>query len=536
MMSIYRYTMTFALLLLGCIRAAHGQSGFYIPRQGKVFFAGNSATIFSDVNLQGQLGVGRNAILNFKGRHWINNPAALITDESWDENGGRGLGGMIRFMKPDTGIQLQLITSGYNAATRNGPVFTHLAIANSAGVRLSNSSMKIRRWLDFTEGTLDVDDNILVVGDRNAGIITGFNDKSFVITPPTANGGFLLRERLTAVNGLVVFPVGTAVGHYTPAALRLRNRLPDDYYVRVSDGVKSRLTDGQDISDWSVNKTWQIGQLQHPGEDIVEITLQHDLDDEGNKFTGHRQSAYVSQYVNGSWDIGYPQAGPGPGSLTTGRPLPNSGTNSRQFQYSMSQASYFTKLAGYNDTAKNRTNLWFSAYRTTKDNVYVYWTTNPEIRNKFFVVQRKLITDSGYVNRDTLPSKAIGGVSFNYLDYKIDDPNSYSGTTFYRLLMMDYNGNITYSNVVAVGGVPGGFGWTIWPNPTAGRFFVGISRPSAVRQLMVWDIVGRLIHSEPVNGRGLIEMYLDVKGTYVIGLLPADGDHIETKKLIVIGN
>ena len=111
-----------------------------------------------------------------------------------------------------------------------------------------------------------------------------------------------------------------------------------------------------------------------------------------------------------------------------------------------------------------------------------------------------------------------------------------SDITGNKPLALVYNGNITYSNVVAVGGVPGGFGWTIWPNPTAGRFFVGISRPSAVRQLMVWDIVGRLIHSEPVNGRGLIEMYLDVKGTYVIGLLPADGDHIETKKLIVIGN
>lgn len=523
-------------MLLSMAVATRAQTGFFIPKTGKIFFSGSAATIFSDVDNQGQMGVGRNAILNFKGHRWTNSPGALITDESWDNNGGLGLGGMIRFIKPDSGTLLQLITSGYNAATRNGPVFTHLAIANPAGVRLYNSSMKVRRWLDFTEGTLDVDDNILVVGDKNAGTITGYNDKSFVITPSRANAGFLLRERLTSANGLVVFPVGTAAGHYTPAALKLRNRLPDDFYVRVTNGVKSRITDGEDISDWSVNKTWQIGQLQHPGEDIVEITLQHDLNDEGNRFTGHRQTAYVSQYVRGSWDIGYPQAGPGPGTLTTGLPLTNSGTNSREFQYSMSQASWFTKLAGYNDTAKNRTNLWFSAYRTTRDNVYVYWTTNPEIRNKYFVVQRKFITDTGFVDRDTLPSKAIGSVSFNYLDYHIDDPNSYSGTTFYRLMMVDYNGNITYSNIIAVGGVPDGFGWTVWPNPTSGRFFVGISRPSAVRQLMVWDIVGRLLYSVPVNDRGLIEMHLDVKGTYVIGLLPADGDHIETKKLIVIGD
>jgi len=216
--------------------------------------------------------------------------------------------------------------------------------------------------------------------------------------------------------------------------------------------------------------------------------------------------------------------------------LPAGGTNTRSFQYTMSQASYFTKLAGFNDTARNRTSLWFSAYRTDRANVYVYWTTNPEIRNKYFVVQRRLINEQSFSNRDTLLSMALSGVSFNYLSYHVNDPNSYMGTSFYRLQMMDYNGNISYSNIVAVGGIPDGFGWTVWPNPTAGRFFVGISRPSAVREVMVWDIVGRLIHHELVNNRGLIEMYLDTKGTYVIGLVPSDGDHIETKKLIVIGD
>lgn len=47
-------------------------------------------------------------------------------------------------------------------------------------------------------------------------------------------------------------------------------------------------------------------------------------------------------------------------------------------------------------------------------------------------------------------------------------------------MMVDYNGNITYSKVVAVGGVPEGLGWTLWPNPNPGRFFVGISRPPEI--------------------------------------------------------
>jgi len=511
--------------------AIQAQTGVYIPQQGKVFFSGGGATIFSDLNNQGQLGVGRNAILNFKCHHWINAGASDITDEK----GGHSSGGTIRFLTPDSGSLLQFITAGYNAASRMGPAFPNLTIANPSGVRLLSRSMKVRQRLDLAAGTLDVNGFILVVGDNNPGQITGYNDKNFIITGSASNGGFLLRERISAANGNVVFPVGTAAGHYTPAAIHYQGSLPDDFYVRVSDSVRAQLTNGEDLSPWSVNKTWQIGQLQHSGEAPVDITLQHDLNDEGAFFKAHRQTAYVSQYISGTWSIGYQQSAPGLGTLTTGAPLINGGVNTSTFQYTMSQAAYFTKLAGY-DSTKNKTSLWFSAYRTDKDNVYVYWATNPEIGIRYFVVQRRLITETAFSSRDTLRSKAVNGSSFVNLNYNINDPNSYQGTSFYRLMMVDYNGNITYSNIVAVGGVPDNFGWTLWPNPSPGRFFVGISRPSAVREVMIWDVAGRLIHREPVNGRGVIEMNLYAKGTYAIGLAPMDGDHIQTKKLVVIGD
>jgi len=519
------------LLMVLCSGAVQAQTGFYIPQQGKVFFSGGGATIFTDVNNQGQLGVGRNATVNFKGHQWTNAAAADITDES----GGHSSGGMVRILTPDTGGLLQMITAGYNAASRTGPAFPNLTIFNPSGVRLLSSSMKVRRQLDLAAGTLDVNGNILVVGDNDPGQITGYNDKNFVITGPVPNGGFLLRERLTDANGRVVFPVGTAAGHYTPAAIHFHNGLPDDFYVRVSDSVKAQLTNGEALYQWSVNKTWQIGQLQHPGEAVVDITLEHDVSDEGALFGANRRVAYVSQYVNGAWDIGYPQSVPVPGTLTSGGVVVNGRDNTRSFQQTMSQAAYFTKLAGH-DTEKDRTNLWFSAYRTDKDNVYVYWATNPEIQNRYFVVQRRLITETAFSDRDTLPSKAVNGSSFITLNYNTNDPNSYTGVSFYRLMMVGYGGMITYSNTVAVGGDPDNFGWTLWPNPTPRRFFVGIGRPSAVKEVMVWDIVGRLIHRELVNGRGVIEMSLDAKGTYAIGLVPMNGDGIDTKKLVVIGD
>ncbi|HTI07616.1 MAG TPA: T9SS type A sorting domain-containing protein [Puia sp.] len=532
----------FTLLLYVCTTVSLAQSGFFIPQKGKIFFNGSSATIFSDVLNQGQLGIGKGAVVNFKGRQWENTPTSRITDESIRGNSTVGQGGMLRFILPDSSQpvffdQQQYLIGGYNAASRSGPTFPNLSIANPWGVKLLSGSTKIRNELNFTEGNIYVNDNILVVGDRNPGTITGYNEDRFVVTGSSENAsGFLLREKLSRKEGQVVFPVGTADGLYTPAALNLLSRDPDDFYVRVFDGVKARLRDGQDLTPTSVNKVWQIGKLRVPGEGAVNITLQHRLPDEGLLFIANRTQTYVSQYASGSWDQGDPHESPGPGILTTGAPLSNSGTNTRTFRNTISPASYFSKFAGFEDTAGNRTNLWFSAYRNDYQHVYVYWTTNPEIRNMYFVVQRRLSNEAGYSNVDTVISKAPGGLSFNFLDYNTTDPNNYTGVSYYRLMMVDYNGNITYSQIVAVGPEPQGFGWTLWPNPSPGRFFVGISRPQMVKKVYVWDIVGHLLRMEWVSNRGLIEMHLHVKGTYVVGLISEQQKIIETKKLIIIGD
>lgn len=529
------------IMILLCSIKAIAQTGFFVPQQGRIYFSGNTATIFSDVLNKGQMGVGKGALVNFKGQQWENDPLSQITDESINGLSTIGQGGIVRFLTPDTTLssllnQQQSVIGGYNAASRSGPSFPNLSIANPWGVKLLSASTKVRRELNFTTGNVYVNDNILVVGDGDPGSITGYNENSFVVTGPSFNGGFLLREKIRRADGQVVFPVGVAEGLYTPAALHLHSRIPDDFYVRVFDSVRSLLRGGQDLSVRSVGKVWQIGKLLRPGEDVVDVVLQHRLADEGVLFTAKREAAYVSQYASGSWDEGTPQSRPQPGSLTAGPPLTNSGTNTRTFRNAISPASYFTKFAGFDDTSRNRTNLWFSAYRIDYHNVDVYWTTNPEIRNMYFVVQRRLSNEAVFSNVDTVISKAPGGFSFNYLDYNRNDPNSYTGVSYYRLMMVDYNGNLTYSQIVAVGGEPEGFGWTLWPNPSPGQFFVGISRPPMVKYVLVWDIVGRLLRQELVANRGLIEMHLHVKGTYVIGLVPFDGGKIETKKLVVIGD
>lgn len=523
------------ILLLACA-AGYGQQGVYVPKKGKVFFAGDTATVFSNVINQGQLGLGKGALLNFKGARWENDAAALVTDESNNGNGTTGIGGTVRFLRPDTSFpQQQLLIGGYNAATRSGPSFPNISIANANGLRLSDASTKIRRRLHFEDGHLHAEENILVVGDGNPGIITGYDENRFVVTGTSLTGGFLLREQVSPSSGWVSFPIGTAAGSYTPAALQLSDGMPDDFYARVSDSVKTHVGTGSDMSAAGVSKTWQIGKLLHPGQGSVDISLQHLLADEGSLFRAKRQNAFISQYGN-AWDTSYPQRTPSVGTITTGSPLANSGINTRSFEGLLTITSYFTKLAGSGDTSLYKTRLWFSAYRTDYKHVWVYWNTFPEVNQKYFVVQRRLSNETVFTSRDSVHSKAVNGASFRNINYGITDPNSYSGISFYRLLMISYNGDTTYSNIVAIGGRPDDNGFVIWPNPAPGRFYVGISSISAVKTIVIYNAIGQLMLTEAVDNRGFLELYLRTPGAYMVSFIGYDGSVLETKKLIIAGN
>lgn len=72
-----------------------------MPKKGKIYFSGDTATIFSNVVNQGKLGVDKKAVVNFKGKKWENDKDALITDEGNLGEDASATGGVIRFNGTD---------------------------------------------------------------------------------------------------------------------------------------------------------------------------------------------------------------------------------------------------------------------------------------------------------------------------------------------------------------------------------------------------------------------------------------------------
>ncbi|HWC52856.1 MAG TPA: T9SS type A sorting domain-containing protein [Chitinophagaceae bacterium] len=513
--------------------AATAQPGFYVPKSAKIFFNGDTATIFSNVINNGNLGVGKNAFVNFSGTTWENDPLSLITDESLSGNGVTGTGGWIRFLSDSI---RQVLKGGYSAAIKSGPLFSHLQIQNKNGVYLDESSTKVRKEIRFSLGRMYLSDYMITIGENNPGVISGYDSLRYFVTGNKPGSGYLIRENITNNNGRVDFPVGSRDDSYTPAAIQSNTSTGDDYYVNVFDSVKTGRLTGINLLPQSVNKTWEIGKRQRPGLGDAEIFLQHLNRDEGSQFKLNRNNAYVAYYNGNAWDTGAPQSTPVTGFITSGSILSGSGVNSRIFYNTIAAPSYFTKLTG-DGTAALRTYLWFNARRTGYSTVLAYWYTKPEVSVRYFVLERMLSNENNFKQVDTVLSQVNGAVHLSELDYSSIDSNSYTGISFYRLKVVNLDTSYFYSNIIAVGGIPGRGLNLLWPNPTQDVFWVSCDPVWKIESIVVWNALGQKIRQVATNGRNVIQLdALPTTGTYFVSFVREGGQIVETKKLVVVGH
>jgi hypothetical protein len=517
-------------ILMGNLLAS-AQQGIYIPKQGKIYFAGDTATIFSNVINQGNFGIDKKATLNFKGQTWQNDQHSLITDETSNGTGVAGQGGAVRFMA-DTGRQR--LIGGYNVVTNSGPVFSNLHLLNSLGVELAESSAKVWQEMKFVRGHFYLNNHIFVVGHQQPGKLTGYDSTRFFVTGTQPGGSLLVRENITSGNGLVVFPVGTTESAYTPAAIRSKTTRGDDYQVTLFEGVRTNVLTGNSLAEQGVNKTWQMGKRYYHGQDEVEIVLQHLNKDEGTSFAQNRNKSYIAQFNNNQWDESIPQMLPANGNLTTNTPQANSGVNTRTLIAALSGVSYFSKFTGKSEKTL-KTNIIFGAYRVGAYIVRVNWQTKPEINVKKFVVERRRTNEPSFVSIDTVASLAANGYSTNYLNYGINDSNSYKGVTFYQLKVFDYNDSTYYLPMVAVRGVSLDVEIGLWPNPTTDKFTIIVSG-NVAEQVVIHNSLGQLVWKEEVKGRNVMEIkgHHFAQGVYYVTVIGLNRLKLRTEKLLII--
>ena len=129
----------------------------------------------------------------------------------------------------------------------------------------------------------------------------------------------------------------------------------------------------------------------------------------------------------------------------------------------------------------------------------LYWQTYTEQNNKGFTVEQS-INGQPFTSLGFVPTKAANGNSAAPLSYQYTVGGA--ATAQYRLHQQDFNGAVSYSNIVAVtsGGKPKAFSVKVLPNPVTNNLQASLYSPAAYKGIaQVVNSTGRQVYVQAVN-------------------------------------
>jgi hypothetical protein len=331
------------------------------------------------------------------------------------------------------------------------PIIGKARILKASGNVTLNNRILVTGNLDMQSGLIHASGSANLVSFLDGATVTNVNDLSYITGRVYKTG-----------NDPFTFPVG-ANGFYRPLAISAPATVTSQFYAQylVTDAGNTSSFETS-LNRVSASEHWLLDRTI--GTDNVSVSLSWN---ENAFLTPSQFNLYINNlsdlrvaYWNGSlWaDLG--------NSLTTGDETMGTIT-------SAGSVTSFTqrKFTLASTTALNPlpvTLLSFSAIRSN-DEVMLQWQTSSEHNNDHYIVERA---------EQRTQFKSIGSVEGNGTTmqtrkYKFSDQNPLQSRSYYRLKQMDYDGNFSYSKVIAVSesqGLSERNRLRIWPVPLAGSY------------------------------------------------------------------
>jgi hypothetical protein len=157
------------------------------------------------------------------------------------------------------------------------------------------------------------------------------------------------------------------------------------------------------------------------------------------------------------------------------------------------------------------------------------WQTHSEINSSHFVVLRS----SDNIHWDKVGAHEAAGESYLPISYQLKDPDPVLGVNYYRLLMVDRDGQSEFSETIAVEFETDGQ-WEIFPIPAEDVLQIRLE-VALDSELQLLSADGRLIKTLVVD-RDMTHYSIDLTslqpGVYVVQWL-AEGTLLESKRIVV---
>lgn len=435
----------------------------------------------------------------------ITNNGDIYLDGNWTQAGAT---------TSYTGMGWMWFEGAGNQSIINADPMTISQLRVDNGNRLVlNNDLTISNNLDLNNnGNVELGNNNLTLGA--GATMNNYDATHYVIT----NGTGALSQTVGASN--ITFPVGNT--SYNQAVLNNAGTT-DVFSIRVEDQMLENGTSGSAVTSDVVNRTWMIEEAVAGGSDAT-ITLEWNTAQE--LFGFNRMVAGVVHYTGGAWDqaLGF-----GPATNTAANTYSTSASNITSF-------SPFAVAAQNADLPVEL--LFFKAKRKNEYVVNLDWSTVSETNNQGFWVERMLDGEQLFSRRQWVDGNG-NTVQQHY--YAMEDDNAFSGTSYYRLCQVDFDGTEHYSDIKSVSGMGQQTDVNLFPNPVDDAFSLGFSNIALEdATVTIVDPSGKTVYQKQcwipayqvleISGLSVLSA-----GTYWVNIHTAN-EQTFTKKLIIKRN
>jgi len=400
--------------------------------------------------------------------------------------------------------------NGSSNQTIDGSVsatFYDLEVNNTNGVTLGNTE-NISHTLTLTNGVITTTSSNILVFGTSATAVSGGSNTAHIDGPvqkdgtddfvfPTGKGGKWARIGIANVES------GT-------------NSITAEYFNNPYSNV---TTVTSPLTKVSQNEYWRLTS-DPAASQSANVTLY--WEDATWSGIGTPSDLRVAQWAGTAWDNKSGATG-GSGGATGSIATPGLVTAHGPFTF------------GTVDNVNNPLPIELLSFdaQVEGDNVLVNWKTASEQNNDYFIVER---------SKDGLNAERIGtiegaGNSNEVLNYEFVDQNPYSGTSYYRLTQVDFNGESETFDWVAVKfDADTELSMIIYPNPlSSGNLNIDSKNIIGEIQIQIFDMSGREVFNlqQNVNSENhTISIPVNLsKGFYNLQLINQSG--VITKQLIV---
>jgi hypothetical protein len=445
-----------------------------------------TAELDDDIDIDGDITIGSGVTLDQNGYD-------MNIGKDWTNNGTASLSG-------SNTVTFDGIGSSHIYGATN---FYDLTINKSTGDVYSDGTNHITNTLTLSNGVLYSSSNTAVIVDAGA-TISGGSSSSYVDGPLRCDG--------TVAR---VFPIGD-FRKYAPCALssHASAEVVAEYHKDAYSNTSSFNTP---LTKVSLNEYWNIT----PSASITADVTLYWYDGSWSGI-GSLSDLRVAHWNGSSWDN---QSGT---LSTTGNT--SSGTIKVT---SVSSFSPFTFGTIDNTTNPLPVSLLSFEAEVVNGNVELNWQTATEENNNYFIIER---------SHDGVEVEQVGTVkgagNSNVLrNYNLTDYNPYGGTSYYRLVQVDYNGQSeTFKWVAVTIDKTEDFSVNLYPNPSSnGELHLELNNLSGQAIVEIFDMAGRIMFTRIYSNGGeqrVIDLQPSLaKGIYNIRI--TNNEQSVSKRLVV---